>query len=318
MGASCCATVLLMGVSGPSSAAPAAAPAARVAELDPTVIFSFPGAPIYVEPGQPWTLPVTINEDVGGRPAYLQKRVRGHWATVKRTRARGHRLAFSAKEKKSGTYAYRIVVPTHGGFEARTTKVQTVHVEPISDANRQYFVPTRIAGTFTGTTRAWDNEVMSWSGTVTFELAPPYQQGGLSSHAYYRPTAASVSWRVDYRDWRDCHFEGSGTLGLDDIEYEKINGAPQESVAPLGRPDEYDFALSHQWDKPVLAGTVTCQGALPPGRSSPPRWDTCSRRTAGRTSTPTSGCSTSTATPRQAGFDSSVVPIPPIRAHRPA
>jgi hypothetical protein len=259
--------VLLVGgpaaAAGQSSGSFGGGPSVRVAELDPTVIFRFPAAPLYVEPGKSWLLPVGLNEDVGGRPALLQKKVGGRWVTVKRTRASKGRLVFDVKEKRAGDFSYRLVIPQHGTFEARTSKVQTVHVEPISASNRQYFVPTTIAGTFTGTTRAWDTDVMSWSGSVTFALATPYEQQGMVSEAFYRPTAVSVSWAVDYRDWRDCHFEGSGVLGLSDVDFETISGAPQEIIAPLGRPDEYDFRLTHHWDQPLLVGTVTCPGQAP-------------------------------------------------------
>jgi hypothetical protein len=266
--------VVVMG-SGPAAAATAAdfpvrsdsaervQPTSRAAELDPTVIFRFPAAPIYVEPGHSWTLPIGLNEDVGGRPALLQKKVGGRWATVERTHAVKGRLLFTVLEKKAGTFSYRLVVPKHRTFEARTSRAQTVHVETLSDANRQYFVPTTINGTFAGTTRAWDADVMSWNGSVTFELASPYEQEGLVSQAFYRPTAVNVAWAVDYRDWRDCHFLGNGTLGLSDIDYEVISGAPQEIIAPLGRPDEYDFRLIHHWNQPLLVGTVTCPGEAP-------------------------------------------------------
>jgi hypothetical protein len=263
----CCFLVLLAGGPVAASAAPNASvgsgPAGRVAELDPTVIFRFPAAPLYVEPGQSWMLPIGLNEDVGGRPALLQKRIGGRWVTVKRTRAAKGRLLFDVKEKRAGVFSYRLVVPQHGTFEARTSKVQTVRVEPLSEANRQFFVPTTLSGTFTGTTRAWDTDVMSWSGNATFALASPYEQGGMVSQGFYRPTAVSVAWKVDYRDWRDCHFEGGGALGLNDVTFEVISGAPQEIIAPLGRPDEYDFRLTHQWDQPLLVGTVTCPGQPP-------------------------------------------------------
>jgi hypothetical protein len=115
--------------------------------------------------------------------------------------------------------------------------------------------------------------VMSWSGTVTFALASPYEQGGMVSQAFYRPTAVSVAWKVDYRDWRACHFEGSGALGLNDVTFEVISGAPQEIIAPLGRPDEYDFRLTHPWDQPDRHR---------PGMSSPTPWVGCSRPGEGR------------------------------------
>jgi hypothetical protein len=265
--------VFLLG-SGPATAAAMSdaptrtLPATRPVELDPTVIFRFPAAPLYVEPGHAWMLPIGINEDVGGRPALLQKQVGSRWVTVKRTRASKGRLRFPVQEDKAGVFRYRVVVPQHGTFEARTSKVQTVHVEALTDSNKQYFVPTTITGSFAGTTRAWGTDVMSWNGSVTFSLASPYEQGGLASTAYYRPTATSITWTVDYRDWRDCHFLGSGTLGLGDVDYEVISGAPQQLITPLGRPDEYDFNLRHRSNQPLM-GTVTCPGQGPVAQAFP-------------------------------------------------
>jgi len=49
-------------------------------------------------------------------------------------------------------------------------------------------------------------------------------------------------------------------LGLPDAEFAELAGVPDESVTPGGRPDEYSFRLEHQWDDPLLVGTVSCPG----------------------------------------------------------
>lgn len=258
----CCALLLL-----PAAATAAAAPtgragerpASRSAELDPTVIFNFPATPVYVEPGHVWQLPVSLNASVGGRPAMLQRRAGGRWVTVQRTRAKGTRLRFPVTERRAGTFRYRVVVPSHGGFEARTSRAQVVHVAPVSAQTRQQFVPTTISGAFTGYDVTWGQTTMSWSGTVTFTQIP-YESAGLSENARYRPTALALAWSVDYSDWRSCHFTGSGTLGLPDIR--RVDGGmPDESVAPGAVPNEYDFRLDHQWDRPLLVGSMACPGA---------------------------------------------------------
>jgi hypothetical protein len=235
-------------------------PAVVAAELDPTVIFGFPAAPIQVEPGGTWQLPVWLNASVGGRPTSLQRQVGGRWVTVGRTRARGVRLAFPVREPRAGTFRYRLVVPVHGGFEARTSKVQVVTVAPIDAQTRQHFIPTTISGTFSGYDITWGVRTMSWSGSMTFTHVP-YVRAGLTERAYYRPSAMSMTWVVDYVDFRQCHFTGTGTLGLPDAKFGDIAGVPDESVAPGAAASEYEFDLIHQWDDPHLLGWVQCPGA---------------------------------------------------------
>jgi hypothetical protein len=121
------------------------------------------------------------------------------------------------------------------------------------------FVPTTISGGFTGYDTTWGQTTMSWSGTVTLTQVP-YVAAGLSQSAVYRPTALALTWNVDYTDWRGCHFTGAGTLGLPDVRL--VDGRmPDETVAPGARPNEYDIQLAHQWDHPLLVGSVACPGA---------------------------------------------------------
>ena len=258
----CCA-VLLLSTAAPATAVaapyPVTMPSSTVAELDPTVIYSFPASPIHVEPGRGWLLPVSVNASAGNRPALLQRQAGRRWVTVQRTRARGTRLRFPVTERRVGTFRYRIVLPSHGGFEARTSMVQVVHVSPVSAQTQQHFVPATISGTFTGYDVTWGQVTMSWSGSVTLSHLPP-TVAGLSESAHYRPTALAVTWSVDYTDWRQCRFTGAGTLGLPDVRL--VDGTlPDESVAPGASPSEYAFGLEHQWNAPLLVGSVACPGA---------------------------------------------------------
>ena len=265
-GAVCLSMALLFAAPAAGNAAPGvhrgAVPSARGAELDPTLIYDFPTAPLHVEPGRTWTLPVRVNQDVGGRPAYLQRQVGGRWVTVDRTRAQRYRLRFAVKESRQGSFRYRVVVPAHGGFEARTSKVQTVLVAPVSPQTQQFFVPDTISGTLSGHDMAFGATTMSWSGRVTFTRVP-YESSGVSPAVSYRPTALSVDWSVDYADWRGCRFAGGGTIGLSAVAFPRLGGVPEEFVAPMGRPNEYDFDLGYESRTPQLVGTVTCPGEQP-------------------------------------------------------
>jgi 5-hydroxyisourate hydrolase-like protein (transthyretin family) len=235
----------------------AATPAARPA-LDPTVVFSFPGRPIYVEPGQSWLMPIHVNDSAGGRPAMLQRREGQRWVTIAQTHANRHlQLKFPpTKQPKAGTYEYRLVLPAHGYFEGKTTKVQIVHVEPVNDSNREFFVPTTISGTFAGAVYgSHDTRIISWTGQVTFTHRPT---NGLILDSYYDPTALSVTWQVDYTDWRGCHYQGGGNLGISDVEYDPLS----QSLPSPGNPDRYYFDILVRKGANV-GGTVTCPGKAP-------------------------------------------------------
>jgi hypothetical protein len=226
--------------------------------LDPTVVFSFPGRPFYVEPGQSWVMPIHVNDSAGGRPAMLQKRVGRRWVTIAQTHATPQReLNYPpTKQPRAGTYEYRLVLPAHGTFEARTTKTQVVHVEPVKDTNRQLFLPTTISGAFAGAVYGSnDTRIISWTGQVTYTHRPT---NALFSDAYYDLSAVSVSWQADYNDWRDCHYQGGGNLGISDVEYDPLN----QSLSPQGYPDKYYFDIQVRKGANV-DGTVTCPGKAP-------------------------------------------------------
>ena len=265
LGVACAAATIVVVLPVSSIGSPArgmvAGPAARPM-LDPTLIYDFPASPVHVTPGQSWTLPARVNQDVGGRPAYLQRQVGKTWVTIDRMRAKRYRLAFSVREPRAGTFRYRIVVPVHGGFEARTSKVQVVLVGPMTDANRQDFVPTAISGSFSGQDIAWGVTRMSWSGTITMQLIS-YREAGLSDSVYYRPTTLSATWASDYTDFQNCHITGSGTLGQSDVTYSELgNGIPELWVSAGRAVNEYGFDLRPSRDA-VLSGFRTCPGAEP-------------------------------------------------------
>jgi hypothetical protein len=252
---------LLLAVEVP--VAHAATLSARIAELDPTLVFDFPAKDVYALPGQAWTVPARVNEDVGGRPATLQKKVRGRWVTIKHMRARKRHLDFTVTEPRAGTFQYRIQLPAHGGFEALTTKTQTVHVGPITDANRQHFVPTTIAGSFSGQEVRFGVTQMSWTGSVSMDLLP-YRLAGIAREVFYQPTTASVAWSANFTDFTGCLVVGGGTLGMEGLAWSTSgSGAPDEWLSIGRAQNEYGFELSHLWDKPVLTATRTCPGSQP-------------------------------------------------------